>query len=154
MAGLYPSDQHHTIIDGERHMIKRLLAVVALTMLTCTAVTGASAAKHTIKTQTVQLNPMMSHVAGTATITYNSHMSQTTVVLRVMHLAVGTHLAHFHTGKCGSNGAVKYPLTPLVGPGTKTSTTIFTGKLTGTLYINVHGTPKSAMQVVSCGDVK
>lgn len=89
-----------------------------------------------------------------AAITYNSHMGQTTVVLRVTHLTVGTHLAHFHTGKCGSNGAVKYPLTPLVGPGTKTSTTIFTGKLTGTLYINVHGTPKSAMQVVSCGDVK
>jgi hypothetical protein len=32
MAGVYPIGQRHTIIKGERHMIKRLLAVVALTI--------------------------------------------------------------------------------------------------------------------------
>lgn len=134
-------------------MFKRLLAAVALIALMCTAVTGASAAKHTIMTQTVPLTAVGSHVVGTATITYSARKHQTTVVLRVTHLTVGTHLAHFHTGKCGSNGAVKYSLTPMVGPGMKTSTTVFAGKLTGTLYINVHGTAKSAMQVVSCGNV-
>ena len=135
-------------------MIKRIAAALALSALILTGVTGATPAQRTLATKTVHLNPVgTSHVTGTATITYSARKHTTTVVLRVMHLTVGTHLAHFHIGHCGSNGPVKYPLTPMVGPGMKMSTTVFPGKLKGTLYINVHGTPKSPMMVVSCGDV-
>lgn len=138
-------------------MIKALLSAAAVSAVLLTGVAGASAAtpaQRTASTEVVHLRPVgTSHALGTATITYSMMHHRTTVVLRMVHLTVGMHFAHFHLGSCGSNGAIKYSLNSLRGPGSAMSTTVFPFKVTGHLYINVHGTPKNALKVVACGDL-
>ncbi len=74
------------------------------------------------------------------------------VVTVVMGLQANTsHAEHLHTGKCGSNGAVKIPLTTLMAnaQGYAVAATFITrmASLTG-LYLNVHATDGSP---VACG---
>ncbi|HYW55091.1 MAG TPA: CHRD domain-containing protein [Dongiaceae bacterium] len=63
--------------------------------------------------------------------------------------------SHIHRGKCGSNGPVALPLTPVVN-GTS-STTIPMAKWRmfnhGGFYINIHESPDNIPHIVSCANI-
>jgi len=105
-------------------MIKRILAAVAVSAAVAGGATAASAAQGTSTTrmsasETIMLTPQGGSMAhGKAVLTYSMMSHKTTVVLTLTGLAKNKpHLAHFHLGRCGSNGAIKYPLTTLQSMG-------------------------------------
>lgn len=143
-------------------MIKRILAPAALGALLVSGTTAAQAAQGTrtsrlAATERITLQSEGRSLAhGTAVLTYSFFTHATKVVLTVTGLAKGTHLAHIHLGaSCTSNGAVKYPLTSPVSMGVgsveMSTTVIHANVLHKAMYINVHGTSRSVMQVVACG---
>jgi hypothetical protein len=145
-------------------MIKRILAAVAVSAAVAGGATAASAAQGTSTTrmsasETIMLTPQGGSMAhGKAVLTYSMMSHKTTVVLTLTGLAKNKpHLAHFHLGRCGSNGAIKYPLTTLQSMGAtmmSTSTTVVNANVMHKkLYINVHGTSNNEMKVVACGNV-
>jgi len=145
-------------------MIKRILAAAAVGAVVMSGATAVSAAQRPQTTRTSTTERIMlaaqggSLAHGTAVITYNMLSHKTTVVLSVTGLAKNKpHLAHFHLGRCGSNGAIKYPLTTLQSMGAammSTSTTVVNANVMHKkLYINVHGTSSNEMKVVACGNV-
>ncbi len=94
--------------------------------------------------------------SGTATLSQNigSPRAGTVVVLSLHGGSAAPQPAHIHTGVCGSNGPVKYPLKAVTEG---KSTTIVPVKLSyimglGT-YINVHKSPKDIPTIVSCGNI-
>jgi len=145
-------------------MIKRILAAVAVGAVVASGATVASASQGTnttrmSATETIMLTSQGGSMAhGKAVLTYSMMSHKTTVVLTVTGLAKNQeHLAHFHVGQCGSNGAIVYPLTTLHSMGANmmsTSTSIVKANVMHKkLYINVHGTSKSMLKVVACGNV-
>ena len=63
--------------------------------------------------------------------------------------------SHIHRGKCGSNGPVALPLTPVVNG--MSSTTIPMAKWRmfnhGGFYINIHESPDNIPHIVSCANI-
>ena len=89
---------------------------------------------------------------GQAVIVEESGNSK--VILALADVA-GTHPAHIHTGKCGSNGPIAYQLQSVTGG---TSETVINGVTIASLlssdhYVNVH---KSASDLAefACADIK
>ncbi|GAC1406321.1 MAG: hypothetical protein NVSMB65_21410 [Chloroflexota bacterium] len=78
------------------------------------------------------------------------------VVVLVKHLPANTtHAEHVHKGKCGSNGPIVIPLTPLLADATGAAVAgafIIKGMhvIGPGLYVNVHAADGSVM---ACGDV-
>jgi hypothetical protein len=64
--------------------------------------------------------------------------------------------AHIHVGKCPTPGAVKFPLTDVVGNKSVTTidTTLAELREMGELAINVHKSATESKVYTSCGDVK
>jgi hypothetical protein len=88
------------------------------------------------------------------------------VTINVSGLAPNTtHMAHIHAGTCQAQGAVVYPLSPVVanGSGNGTSTTVITNSKNFTsarLYINIHEaatmnglTTQTGFNPIACGNI-
>ncbi len=67
----------------------------------------------------------------------------------------GTHPAHIHTGTCGSNGPVKYQLSPVVGGKSETVLNGITlaSLLSSPTYVNTHKST-SDFADFACANVK
>jgi hypothetical protein len=95
---------------------------------------------------------MTSGQSGTAVLTEKGDSTQ--VVISTSGGAdTGAQAAHIHTGMCGSNGPILYPLNNVQGG---TSTTTISAKLStltgGKTYINVHSSTNVA-NIQSCGNI-
>jgi hypothetical protein len=110
---------------------------------------------------TAPANAANQDVSGTARMSLSDHTL--TVQLAMDGLAPKTeHMVHIHSGTCGSQGAVVYPLTTLVADasGKAVSTTtiqnVITIPATG-WYVNVHNSNDMSTQTgfdpIACGDV-
>ncbi|MBI2065161.1 MAG: hypothetical protein HYT62_03865 [Candidatus Yanofskybacteria bacterium] len=82
--------------------------------------------------------------------------SQTRIILTVMNAPQGISMpAHIHSGSCANLGAVKYPLTNVVG-GTSVTTidaSILQLKLSLPLAINIHKSISEPGVYVACADL-
>jgi len=135
-------------------MIKRILAATAVSTIIGGGIVMAAATPPAI--HIVLRAVASSHVTGTAIVVYDEAARRTTVTLTARGLTAGVHVAHIHSGRCGKNGNVKYPLVPMTASstGTGASTTTFPYKFAGAaLYINIHGVPGKPMLIVSCGNL-
>jgi hypothetical protein len=148
-------------------MLKRFLALIAIGALIAGSfvVTTSHAAKRSsASTSTMSLvlkQVGLSGAAGTATLTYDATSDMTTVKLMVKNLvAMSSHPAHIHTGKCGQNTPVVAPLTNVVAAsdGIGTSTTIIKGSWAHKVdHLNVHygpGLTLTQYTVISCVNLK
>lgn len=63
--------------------------------------------------------------------------------------------SHIHRGKCGSNGPVALPLTPVVNGTSSTSIPMMKWKMFnhGGFYINIHESPDNIPHIVSCANI-
>jgi hypothetical protein len=63
--------------------------------------------------------------------------------------------SHIHRGKCGSNGPVVLPLTPVVNGKSATTIPMMKWKMYnhGGFYINIHESADNIPHVVSCADI-
>jgi hypothetical protein len=92
--------------------------------------------------------------------------NEVTVIIQVSGLAPNTtHMAHIHAGTCQAQGAVVYPLNPIVadGNGNATSTTVIKNVKnfsSSRLYINIHEaatmnglTTQTGFNPIACGNI-
>lgn len=92
---------------------------------------------------------------GTAVLTDVN--GKTKVVLALTGAPVGvSQPAHIHVGACPMPGAVKYPLSNVVGGASETTLDVSLTQLKGELplAVNVHKSGTEASVYVSCGDLK
>jgi hypothetical protein len=63
--------------------------------------------------------------------------------------------SHIHRGKCGSNGPVALPLTPVVNGMSSTSIPMAKWRMFnhGGFYINIHESPDNIPHIVSCANI-
>jgi hypothetical protein len=109
----------------------------------------------TTTTETVTMNAQgSSGQSGTAVLTDNGNGTTTVKITTMGGSDTGMQAAHIHTGTCGSNGAVMYPLTSLA-QGTSSSTVMASlSALTGgKYYINVHNSA-ALTTIQTCGNIQ
>ncbi len=152
-----------------RHAIGSLGALIALGALAaCGGTTSTGGTQTTTSTTPTVTSATVAlhHVpTGQATLAYNTATKSLTVELNLTGLAPGsTHPAHIHSGLCEKQGAVLYPLNPIVADakGVADSVTVVPniaegGIPNGTWYVNVHNgpglSPNSQFEPIVCGDV-
>ncbi len=93
---------------------------------------------------------------GTATLRQmiGSPRPGTLVTLMLHGGSAAPQPAHIHTGVCGSNGPVKYPLKPVTEGKSTTVVPVSLGYIMGLgTYINVHKSPNDIPTIVSCGNI-
>jgi hypothetical protein len=63
--------------------------------------------------------------------------------------------SHIHRGKCGSNGPVVLPLTPVVGGKSTTNIRLMQWNKykNGGFYINIHESADNIPHIVSCANI-
>lgn len=93
--------------------------------------------------------------SGTALLTEVNGKLKVTISLTGKKSSVAQP-AHIHIGKCPIPGAVKYPLTNIVGGKSETmlSMTLSDLMTMGDLAVNVHKSAAESKVYTSCGDVK
>jgi Cu/Zn superoxide dismutase len=131
-------------------------AVAALTVTALASAVPAVAADSmsAMKTATVKLAAQNgSGENGTATITEVT--GGVNVVIALKGAPATAQPAHIHVGACPKPGAVKYPLTNVVGGASKTMVKGVTlAELTASpMSINVHESAADIQKYVSCGDI-
>lgn len=96
-----------------------------------------------------------SGLKGTATIKDNAEGKAVVSIVLPTDVATAKHPAHIHVGSCATPGAVKYPLSAVVGGKSETVLTVSSKDiLSGVpLMINVHKSAEEASVYVSCGDI-
>jgi CHRD domain len=135
--------------------------------IACGNVYNAHTSKDNVQTvhlQLVKTTAPDEAVYGNAQISIENN--ELTVKLTLHGLVPqSTHMAHIHAGTCQSQGAVVYPLKPVVadGNGDATSTTVINNIKTfsaSSLYVNVHeaGTmsgmsTQSGFNPIACGNI-
>jgi hypothetical protein len=112
-----------------------------------------------------QANAKLGHVpTGTSDLKWDAATQTLTVKIRLTGLAPkSTHPGHIHKGDCSVDGAVVFPLNPVVADdtGVGTSETTITGDTKGlpdkAWYINIHDGPTlgSAAEAapITCGNI-
>lgn len=100
---------------------------------------------------------------GTSDLSWDPKEGTLSVKVELTGLAPNsTHAAHIHAGVCGANGAIVYPLTPIVADAKGAATTetkiehVKNGIPAQGWYINVHnGTSMAAIEdrPIACGNV-
>lgn len=130
-------------------------APVARAPETAPLVTESPAASTPATTNTFTLNEQnTSGQSGTATLTEVSGKVMVTISL-VGELATASEPAHIHLGACPEPGAVKFPLTNVVGGKSETTiaTTLAELKTMGPLAINIHESQAKLTNYLTCGDL-
>lgn len=94
-----------------------------------------------------------SGVTGMAMLTDNGDGTTTVSIELQGAPADGVHPAHYHTGQCGDNGAIVYPLTDVVNGKSETQIeTTLEDLMSEELYLNVHLSKEEIGTIVACGD--
>ncbi|MFO0578777.1 MAG: CHRD domain-containing protein [Polyangia bacterium] len=95
---------------------------------------------------------MSSGQSGTAVLTDKGDSTQV-VITTSGGSDSGAQAAHIHTGVCGSNGPILYPLNNVQGGSSTTTVNAKLSTLTGgKTYINVHSSTNVA-NIQSCGNI-
>jgi hypothetical protein len=134
-----------------------LVGAVALgTRVDVTQATAHTAAASMDKYGATTLSPVgMSNVSGAAAIF--SEGGRLYVAVSVSGLKpMSTHAEHIHTGTCGSNGPIKYPLANLVANARGNATAVTRIAPTSVAprgwYLNVHAND-AKLTPIACGNV-
>lgn len=125
------------------------IALIVVSMLILAACGSTASPPSSTATMSTQAQVTLAHSPiGTSDLTWNATNQTLTVKLALSSLAPNsTHPAHIHTGDCTSNGAVLYPLKPVIANslGVGTSETTITGVKDGipakSWSLNVHNGP-------------
>lgn len=95
---------------------------------------------------------MGSGQSGTAVLTDKGNTTDV-VITTAGGTDSGSQAAHIHTGTCGSNGAIAYPLNNVQGGTSTTTINVKLSSLTGGRnYINVHSSADIA-NIQACGNI-
>lgn len=125
-----------------------------LSLLGTLAMLGLCACGNTVGSSiTVTLMSQMgSGQSGTAVLTEKGE-STDVVITTAGGTDSGTQAAHIHSGTCGSNGSILYPLNNVQGGTSTTNVNVKLSTLTGgKTYINVHSSANVA-NIQACGNI-
>jgi hypothetical protein len=147
------------MVNVDRRIAKTIIGITLMVASMLMVVACTSTASVTTKGATLQTQAQatLSHTpVGTSDLTWNATSQTLTVKIAMSGLAPSsTHPAHIHAGSCNSNGAIIYPLTPVVANnmGVGTSETTITGVKGGipasSWSINVHNGPNLSSAIGS-----
>lgn len=130
-------------------MLRKSLLGIMMGLPLALAACGDSGGSTIAVTMTAQ---MSSGQSGTAVLTDKGDSTQI-VITTSGGMDAGAQAAHIHTGTCGSNGPILYPLNNVQGGSSTTTLTTKLSTLTGgKAYINVHSSSNVA-NIQSCGNI-
>jgi hypothetical protein len=148
------------------HTKKARIVVAGLFLTFMLIVTACSTDQQKTTSQVTQANATLGHVpSGTSDLTWSAASQTLTVKIKLSGLAPNsTHPAHIHKGDCNSNGAIVFPLKPVVADGTGVGTSETTipqdtkAIPQSNWYINVHnggdGLTKDLQDTpIACGSI-
>jgi hypothetical protein len=141
------------------------ILLIVVSMLILAACSSTASLPSGTTTSPTQAQATLNHSPiGTSDLTWNAANQTLTVKATLSGLAPSsTHPAHIHAGDCTSNGAVVYPLKPIIANslGVGTSETTIIGVKDGIpargWYLNIHNGPNLSPDVqfapIACANI-